>query len=126
MASCKDCLHYEACKSLLEAQGYVVEGDGGDADNRCPCFADKTLYVKLPFKPGELVYMPGHKFPSEIEEITFNLIDGITYNWAEYDKSPELTEVWDDGWFVDSDIGQTVFLSREEAEAALKERENDG
>ena len=43
--TCKDCLHYEACKSLLEAMGYTVDGDGENADKRCDTFADRSRYV---------------------------------------------------------------------------------
>lgn len=46
MATCKDCLHYEACKSLLEAQGYIVNGAGEDADKRCDTFTDKSRFVE--------------------------------------------------------------------------------
>lgn len=46
--TCKDCLHYEACKSMLEALGYTVNGDGVEADERCDQFekADKWISVK--------------------------------------------------------------------------------
>ena len=43
--TCKDCLHYEACKSILEAMGYTVDGDGENADKRCDTFADRSRYV---------------------------------------------------------------------------------
>lgn len=36
--TCKDCVHYTACKSLLEAMGYTVDGDGKNADKRCDTF----------------------------------------------------------------------------------------
>lgn len=42
MATCKDCLHCEACTSMLEAMGYTVDGDGLDADKRCSTFASKS------------------------------------------------------------------------------------
>ena len=43
--TCKDCLHYEACKSLLEAMWYTVDGDGENADKRCDTFTDRSRYV---------------------------------------------------------------------------------
>lgn len=36
--TCKDCVHYIACKSMLEAMGYTVDGDGKNADQRCDTF----------------------------------------------------------------------------------------
>lgn len=38
MATCKDCLHCEACTDLLESMGYTVNGDGQDADKLCDKF----------------------------------------------------------------------------------------
>ena len=81
--------------------------------------------VVLPCKVGDLVYISGHKYVAQIDEVTINAMDGITLNWSEYDRGPELTELWDDGWFTPDDIGKTVFLTREEADAALKGDSND-
>ena len=47
MATCKDCLHCEACTTMLEAMGYTVDGDGLDADQRCNTFASNTEYQEL-------------------------------------------------------------------------------
>lgn len=41
MATCKDCLHCEACTDLLESMGYTVDGDGQDADKLCDQFQPK-------------------------------------------------------------------------------------
>ena len=76
--------------------------------------------VVLPCKVGARVYITGHRFPAQIEEVVINASDGITVNWAEYDRGPEETELWDDGWFTPDDFGKTVFLTREEAEKALR------
>ena len=50
MATCRDdCIHYEACKSIFEAQGYVVDGAGENADERCECFetvADRVVHAR--------------------------------------------------------------------------------
>lgn len=46
MATCKDCLHYEACESMLRAMGYTFDGvDEVDAEERCDTFADRSRYV---------------------------------------------------------------------------------
>ena len=47
MATCRDCLHDEACRSLLNAMGYTVDGDGEEADERCDTFKTKTKYVEV-------------------------------------------------------------------------------
>ena len=40
--TCKDCIHYEACKSMCEAFGFTVDGDGEAASERCEQF-EKAL-----------------------------------------------------------------------------------
>ena len=47
MATCRDCLHDDACRSLLTAMGYAVDGDGNDADERCDTFKTKTKYTEV-------------------------------------------------------------------------------
>lgn len=47
MATCKDCLHWEACVSLLESMGHTVDGDALDADKRCNTFESNTAYKEL-------------------------------------------------------------------------------
>lgn len=51
--TCKDCIHYRACKSLLEAIGFTVDGDGNDADKRCDEFDDRSEWEKQ--KRGEWI-----------------------------------------------------------------------
>lgn len=47
MATCKDCLHCEACTEMLQAMGYNVDGDGLDADKRCNTFTSATAHKEL-------------------------------------------------------------------------------
>ena len=76
--------------------------------------------VVPPCKVGDAVWIKGDKFPAEIEEIRIT-DDGIYFAYVEYDRGYEETEVWDNCEFTLSDIGKTVFLTREEAEKALEE-----
>lgn len=85
--------------------------------------AEGRLMV-LPCAVGDKVWIPGHKFASEIETIVINREEGLYFEYAEYDRSYELTECWDEGNFTANDIGKTVFLTREEAEAALEGESN--
>lgn len=76
--------------------------------------------VVPPCKVGDTVWIKGDKFPAEIEEIRIT-DDGIYFAYVEYDRGYEETEVWDNCEFTLSDIGKTVFLTREEAEKALED-----
>ena len=75
--------------------------------------------VVPPCKVGDTVWIKGDKFPAEIEEIRIT-DDGIYFAYVEYDRGYEETEVWDNCEFTLSDIGKTVFLTREAAEKALE------
>lgn len=98
--TCKDCLHCEACTDMLENLGYTVDGDGCDADKRCKCFADRSEWVHLPCKVGDKVYQT----------------DGIRI----YESTIHMIYCTENISFDERAIGKSIFLTREEAEKALK------
>ena len=108
MATCKDCIHYDIClirDELSDDESKVV------SVLECEHFKDRSRFVELPIKPGEKVFY----FDTEgriYETTVTQLVYGAT------------------GFLIDSDvmfnsnlIGERFFLTREEAEQALKERE---
>lgn len=101
MASCKDCLCGDVC-SIAEIMG---------ENFCCPDCKDRNRFVELPCKVGDTVFVVnGFK---EIEEFE------VDYYVVE--KNVISVGMVDDGEY---EI-ETVFLTREEAEKALKERENN-
>ena len=80
--------------------------------------------IELPCAVGDTVYIPNEKFPAEIEEIRITP-QGTFVEYVQYDKGYEETEVWDEGSFCMEDIGETVFLTPEEAEAKLAEMKGE-
>ena len=113
MTTCKDCIHYEACKAVLDAAGFFSD-DIEEILNaiKCPNFADKSRFVELPCKVGDVVYW--YNILGEIIEakIKKNVFCAKIESGFEYDIGYD-------------EIGKTVFLTREEAEAALAERRNE-
>lgn len=119
--NCKDCLHFEVCESISKRESFATL----HCAEECPCFTYKSEWVHLPCKVGDVVYQVTRNFISEfrvrfVEIATCgnlflhtDLISGIVYTG----------EV-----FSESDIGKTVFLTREKAEKALEDnrREDDG
>lgn len=97
MASCKDCMHEEVCNI------FSVVLNEYDAEN-CVCFKDRNRFVELPCKVGDTVYQTDgiRIYENKIERIIFD-----TNNIG----------------FDETSIGKSIFLTREEAEQALKERE---
>lgn len=111
--TCNDCIHQTACLDWCRGFGQEAE--------LCEHFSDKAEWIHLTCKAGDVVYQVTRNFISEfrvrfVEIATCgnlflhtDLISGIVYTG----------EV-----FSESDIGKTVFLTREEAEKALdKQRE---
>ena len=112
MATCKDCLHYEACKRFNEIRTNVINESKRGAENLCELYADKSRFVELPCKVGDTVLW--YSISGEIIEakIIKNGFCAKIENGFEYDVGYD-------------EIGKTVFLTREEAEAALAERMNE-
>ena len=98
-------------KSLLDIEDYVAE-----------YLAAKGVIAPI-CKVGDKVFIPDRfgRIEAEIESIEITQ-RGLIYEWVKYDRGVDETEVWDDGSFVDSDIGKTVFLNFQEYEKAFAER----
>lgn len=117
MIDCKKCYHYEACKSCYELAGYTI-GEN-IKPSHCPIFKDKDLIAELPCKVGDTVYF--HKILCDgkgtvvvekdiVKQFDINKFD--TFAIISYSHALSC-----------DDFGKSVFRTREEAEAALKERE---
>ena len=115
MASCKDCINYDVCSN---------NGANCDRANHCEMFKDRNRFVELPCKVGDTIY--------EITERKRNgkwnkVIVERVVNGIEIGRSGFMTVICGTTITVFLfDLGKTVFLTREEAEKALKERENNG
>lgn len=137
MAICKDCLHVEACKNL-----YEIHGDGLSSDSHaCKYFKDRARFVELPqsLKIGDEVWCVFE----DLDDLSLEDYKYTVGNNAVSDIPQVVTEVGKRGFWIDpigngfkpewnefyrwDEFGKTVFLTREEAEQALKERkENPG
>lgn len=79
-----------------------------------------------PCKVGDTVYFDNTWYhdSAEIDGIHIDE-NGIAFSWVQYDVGVDITELWDEGEFDIEEIGKTVFLTKEEAEAELRKRSND-
>lgn len=113
---CKDCVHYDVCYELTyhEPNGEIV---GREV---CNNFKDKSRFVELPCNVGDIVWVINKN------EIYKCRVYGISIDF----KSAWFTFLYN-GYFPEfkekkiyylSEFSKTVFLTREEAEKALKER----
>ena len=109
MSTCKDCLYGDNC-SICE-----VMGD----DFCCVGFKDRSKFIKLPCKVGDTVYYFVNDNLSEYCEVSV-----AGFHIDKYRIAFEI-EVSGRKFFVDTEfLGEKVFLTKEEAEKALAERNN--
>ncbi len=78
---------------------------------------EQGLLLRLPCKVGDTVYAPTRNFVSELRIILISIErDNVFFHWRlNTGIYPNLNG------FTASDIGKIVFLTKEEAEAKLKE-----
>lgn len=105
MATCKDCLHIGICPNL----NHETVAD------KCPDFKDRSRFVELPCKVGDHVFrLCGTKKTRYVAE---RIVSSVTLcgngSWS------ILSTAYDA-------LGKTVFLTREEAEAELARRTDNG
>ena len=116
MATCKDCIHCDACRAIFEQTGYTVNGksviDG--AENRCEQYEDKSRFVSLPCNIGDSVYYLGGMRRNRVKTA---VVDEII---IDRNGIRDLVVTVDSGTFEMS-FG-TFYMTRGEAEAAIRER----
>ena len=120
--TCKDCIHYDLCRSCSRIQlgwhgnsVHYVE----NMEEICKDFKDRSRFVELPCKVGDTLFVPTRNLVSEYKIVSFHVCgEGIWYRTNVIKGI--LTRLISDNVEI---IGKTVFLTREEAERALKERE---
>lgn len=87
---------------------------------KCENFKDKSLIVELLCKIGDTVYILNHVFCAcvtpEVDyyEVLEEKIETISIGGSEITMESEQSE-----WYM-SDLGKTVFITREDAEKGLK------
>lgn len=115
MATCKNCLHIEACRQWypnLPDKYY----DG------CELFKDRSIYAELPCAVGDKVYRidKGNYYTDWkpfVQELT---VTEISWKKEKYsDKDLGFAIIADGIRYKFSSIGKSVFLTKEEAETKM-------
>ena len=123
MASCKDCMHEKVCD-------YFAGDMNEEGAENCVYFKDRNRFVELPCKVGDTMYILTNDSPTGIEESQVKKIELIKMQSKTKIRLtvPCVYDDWGSAqWEIGvNDFGKTAFLTREEAEKALKERENNG
>lgn len=130
MLTCKDCFHYEPCKdSYYNAEqlsrfplGFLEKEN---AEKNCAFFKDRSKYIELPCKVGQKVYricpVPKGKGCRSCPWEYCDCHD-IGYQ-KDMQNSVREVKARDFEWIVKRKpyFGRIYFSTREEAEQALKE-----
>ena len=124
MATCKDCIHYEVCKTEKGSTVFYREGllelTYNQVDKLCGAlFKDKSRFVELPYKLGDVVFIIFERqvVGCVVRRISFdNTKSGANITLDSLDDNNYGTIY---GLLADDDC--EIFLTREEAEQALKE-----
>ena len=125
---CKDCFYYKMCIPNVEL--IKMQIDENTMEKHCVDFKDKSKVIELPCKVGDIVYVID-EYDLEVNRCiieNFLICAGKTlYFRANYyvQKGEELEELVDEYDLEESDIGKTVFFTKEQAEQALR-KEDEG
>lgn len=115
--TCKDCIHYAACMQYTTLAGSEFARNFDQSDILCSIFEDKSRFIETPCKVGDTVYFDTYLRGDSVGVRPHKVIEVKCVIMTEPSKGGIGAEISD--W----DFGKTVFLTREEAETALKERE---
>lgn len=115
--TCKDCLHYEACKGTYFTFKQMIDKDSFDKEHyadvyNCPDFTARSERVHLPCKVGDKIYQTDG---IRIYESTIQDFNAEYMIWCTESIS-----------FDERAIDNGIFLTREEAEKALEGMKEDG
>lgn len=129
--TCKDCLHYEACKGTYFAVKEMITK--GDFDNehyadtyKCPDFTDSSEWAHLPCKLGDTVYYFDGAYylkNKSMWKVTPIKVTEFSTKVGRSGKLYPLSIIANGTRYPLTSIGKTIFLTREKAEKALAERQ---
>ena len=110
MSKCENCVHYCVCEFKRSID-----------DTLCGHYKDKSLFVELPCKVGDEVYFAYETYNETMIIDTgkiqsFSVDENGVWFMAKYKHLSSY-------WHTSLSLGDTVFLTKEEAEAKLKEIE---
>ena len=125
MATCKDCVHVDVCEDLTRYKLSPKRAEEllsllREKGKTCEHFKDRSRFVELPYKLGDSIYEPKRHQITE-----YQIARVVFYDFGLRMELRLMKGLLFRVEIKQEDIGKVVFLTREEAEQALKERENN-
>ena len=119
MATCKDCVHDKVCREYLRAFWGHMSNKHSDLINAkpedCPYFKARSRFVELPCNVGDFVYF------IKARRVMADIVSKFTIDRC----GVMLQRVNGYNLGYTDQLGKKIFLTLEEAEQALKEREEN-
>lgn len=127
--TCKDCIHYEACHDMYYEEHATrhFDPEKHNAEKECGYFKDRSRFVELPCRVGDKVYFNNvHLRYARVIAIYIDASGGM----FDLDITTNIATATGYEHFINKDytfedIGRRLFLTREEAEQALKLKERE-
>ena len=127
MATCNDCIHRGVCAMRREPRCFLTDPPiSENIEHECLDFHAKDRFVELPCKVGTTVYTVSLK-----HGVVPWGVYAICSTVSEWGAAPKITllarskKIDKSAKFSANAVSTSVFLTREEAEQALKEREEN-
>lgn len=117
--TCKDCVHYDVCAYW----GNILDPIHGGV--KCDDFKDKSRFVELLCKVGDTVYefFDVRGFYDITELTVENIVVGVKPSKCQVYCKSKISN--SKSVFYKDSFGKTFFFTKEEAEAKLKELQNE-
>ena len=122
--------HYPYCYEKCDGDGIGIRCQTCDLEEKiCNKLADyedleaQGLLLKLPCKIGDVVWFVGNKYVNDYEIRRF-VVDNTEIAAVQVAKTIEGRDYWNS--FSICDFGKTVFLTEQEAQAALEKIIKEG
>lgn len=136
--NCKDCIHCDVCYDICEENFdeddicRYCQSNTCPESNNCSFFKDKSLFIELPCKVGDKIYI-FNRNQTKVQEMVLDKPDIRCHCVKEDDLCccmPVCRDVKNGICAYRfknnfNEMGKTAFLTREEAEAKLKELERE-
>ncbi|MBQ6906210.1 MAG: hypothetical protein IJN75_04240 [Clostridia bacterium] len=126
--TCKECIHYDVCEALES------NGISKIYPSQCGCYKPKSRFIELPCEIGQTVYVLWAYTKARKKQVYPATVYALRYDQKKNNmrvcvKGEFKMESYG-GWYTHyyqgtftwENVGKTVFLTKEEAEKALEER----
>ncbi|MCM1509031.1 MAG: hypothetical protein NC177_18125 [Ruminococcus flavefaciens] len=136
MKSCENCYHYDACCEFVEVDSELHPDITNWAEGGCKCFKDKAQIIELPCKVGDTVYYLDTAakedkcrkcqfyYNGEVGCVpTCNAGGIVSYECVDITRY-KVTFRDIRRWTLTNSFGNSVYITREEAEQELKKLKN--